>query len=420
MSRPSEPGRRAAMGFRTGRTLLTGGGGSVTTAPGVVPARRSLTAALGLALLGLGLPLHASAQLPNQTSVGLGAEFVGYGFDAGLGADAAELLMIPVAVRFPASGSVTFDVFGAWARGRVERENTSLELSGPTDTQIRMSFQATPWALVTVGAQLPTGDAAHTPEEAVVASVLSTDLLGFRESNWGSGAGLTTSVATATRAGDWGVGLAAAYALRGSFSPDANAESIRYEPGDETRIRIGFDRNIGTHTLTLGGSFITYAEDQSDGRNLFRSGNRFRLDASYAFRAGAGVWTLYAADVVRSNGDLTLQIVDDFGSQLGDTTVTTAKQNLLVTGFVGAIDLGSGFVFRPHVDFKLQARSEPSGSDAGSGWMLAAGGDVPVRVFGRSEFFPKARVLVGSIRNQAGESTGVLGMELRGTLRWSP
>ncbi|MDZ7781066.1 MAG: hypothetical protein U5R14_14185 [Gemmatimonadota bacterium] len=355
-----------------------------------------------------------------QITVGTGPEFKGYGFDPGLGADAAELFVLPVAVRVPVSDRFGIDVFSAWARGRVEVDDTNLELSGPVDTRIRMSAEAAPWARVTVGAQLPTGHASHDSEEAVVASVLATDLLGFRESNWGSGTALTTSVATATRAGSWGIGAAAAYALRGSFRPSADVDSVRYTPGNESRVRVGLDRNFGNNTLTLGGTFITYAEDQANGRNLFRSGDRFRFDASYQFRASAGLWTLYAADVIRSNGDLTLRLAGGSGGAAGDTTVATADQNMLVAGLVGAIGLGSGFVFRPHLDLKLQARTEPDGSDAGSGWMLAAGGDIPVRLFGRSELFPRAQVLVGSIRDRQGESVPLLGLELKGTLRWSP
>lgn len=93
---------------------------------------------------------------------------------------------------------------------------------------------------------------------------------------------------------------------------------------------------------------------------------------------------------------------------------------MLVGGLVGAIGLGSGFVFRPHLDLKLQTRSEPDGSDAGSGWILAAGGDIPARLFGRTDLFPRARVLVGSIRDRQGKSVPLLGMELGGTIRWSP
>lgn len=374
----------------------------------------------GAALLLSLVALPLAAQAPVERSLGGGVEFMGYSFDTGLGVDRADLLLVPVAGRAPLGARGSLDVYGAWARGRVEVDGTDLSLSGPVDSHVRLGFQATPWALLTVGAQIPTGNASHDGQEAVVASVLATDLLGFGESNWGSGAALTTSIATARELGSWGVGAALAYAARGSFAPDATDADFRYEPGDELRIRVGADRNFGDNTLTVGGTFISYGEDRANARNLFRAGDRLRLDASYAFRAGAGIWTVYMSDVLRANGDLTLDVVDDFGSVVGDTTVATADQNLFLAGLVGAVGLGSGFVFRPIVDLRLQSRTEPDGSDPGSGWILGLGGDLPIRFFSRSEIFPRARVLLGSIRDRQGNGVGVTGLELRATLRWSP
>lgn len=353
--------------------------------------------------------------LSGQVSVGSGAEFLGYSFDAGLGADAAQLLLVPMAIRIPIASMVTFDVYAAWAEGRVEQGNTQFKLSGLVDPRVQATVQATPFALITLGANLPTGNPTHTSQEAVVASVLSTDLLGFREATFGAGTAFTSSVATAVRAGGFGLGIAGAYSLRGEFEP-TEGDDLTYQPGSETRVRVGLDRNFGNSTFTAGGTFITYTSDQADGSNLFQAGNRLRFDASFAFRAGAGVWTLYAADLIRSNGDLTLQIVDNFGAPVGEDQVETAKQNLLVAGIVGTVGLGSGFVFRPQVDFKLQSRTEPDGSDPGSGWILATGTDIPMRLFG-VDFFPKARVLFGAIKNEAGTSVPLLGMEFKGTVR---
>ncbi len=355
--------------------------------------------------------------LAAQVTVGSGIDFLGYSFDAGLGADAAQLLMVPVAVRIPMTNTLTLDFFSAWAEGRVERDNTTLTLSGPIDTSIKASYQATPWALVSLGANIPTGDPTHTGEEAIVASVLSTDLLGFREATWGTGFAFTSSVATATSAGGFGLGIAGAYAVRSEFEPSADDTALKYEPGSEARVRVGLDRNFGNSTFTAGATFINYSDDKANGTNLFKAGNRIRFDATYAFRAGAGIWTIYGADLIRENGDLTLNIVDDLGQSVGDTLVATAKQNLIVGGIMGTIGLGGGFVFRPHIDYKYQSRTEADGSDAGTGWILAAGGDIPLRIFGGYDFFPKARVFFGSIRDALGNDISLLGLEFKGTMR---
>lgn len=371
--------------------------------------RRSLVLAFAL-----GCPTGPAAA---QYTVGAGVDWMSYSFDAGLGADAVELLMFPVAVRLPVSPTLTFDLYGAWAEGRVEQGDTKLSLAGPVDTNVKVSWQAMPWALLAVSANVPTGVAEHDAEEAVVASVLATDLLAFGETTWGTGFAITSSVATAVAAGGFGLGVAGAYSMRSEFTPSSESE-VRYKPGSETRVRVGLDRNFGTSTLTLGGTFMNYAADEADGTNLFQAGKRFRVDGSLAFRAGDGVWTLYAADVMRQKGDLTIDIVDDLGAVVGDTTMSTAKQNMVVGGLVGTVGLGNGFLFRPHFDFRYQTREEADGNDAGTGWMFGAGGDLPLRIFGGTELFPKARVFFGSIRDATGIDVGVFGLELKGSLRW--
>ncbi|MDX1494754.1 MAG: hypothetical protein R3253_11870 [Longimicrobiales bacterium] len=376
---------------------------------------------LALATLGvLALLVGAPTVSGQQVLVGSGVDYQGYTFDDGLGAEAAQLLMVPLAVRVPVGERLTFDLFSAYADGKVEQGGNTFSLSGPVDTSLKASYQATPWARLGVSVSIPTGDGAHDGDEALVASVLSTDLLGFRESTWGTGLAVTSSVGVARQMGAFGVGIAAAYAVRGEFEP-SEGDDLTYQPGNEARIRVGLDRNFDNSTLTLGATFINYQEDRvSDDfaadRNLFQAGNRMRFDASYAFRAGAGVWTLYVADLYRQNGDLRVDIVDETNTPVDSSFVQTASQNLIMGGFIGTVALGGGFVFRPHVDYKFQTREEPDGNDAGSGWILAAGGDIPIRLLG-TDFFPKARVYFGSIRSLGGEDVGLLGMEFRGTFR---
>lgn len=363
------------------------------------------------------------SSLSAQSSVGTGVEYQRFTFDAGLGADAAQLLLVPVAVRVPVTQALSFDLYSAWAEGRVEVGDQVLKLSGPVDTGIRGAYQMTPWAMVTLGANVPTGVSEHDAEEALVASVLSTDILGFRETSWGRGFAVTSSVAVARQVGGFGLGLAASYSLRGKFNPNADVSTtpadesaLEYQPGNERRVRLGLDRNFGNSTMTLGATFINYAHDEADGRNLFQAGNRFRFDATYAFRMGAGVWTLYAADLWRQNGDLSLTVLDSAGDSIDTAEVETPKQNLLIGGVTGSVSIGGGFVFRPHFDGRVQSRKDSAGSTAGSAWLVGMGGDIPVRVFG-NDFFPKARVLLGKMKDPMEESISIFGLALSGTLR---
>lgn len=366
------------------------------------------------ALLAAGLVAPVAA----QTMIGLEAGFKGYTFADGLGPKAAQLFIVPVAIRLPLSNTLQADIFGAWARGQVERGDATYRLDGLVDTQVKASWTARPWAVLSVGVNLPTGNESHTAEEAAVAAVLATDLLGFRESTWGPGLAITSGLATATRLGQWGLGLGASYRVANGFEP-ADDQTLTYELGNEARIRLGADRNVGeAGKLSAGVTLQNFSEDQVDGRNLFQAGDRFMVDGSYAFRLESQTWTLYGSDLWRERGDLFLSVVDGSGAVVGDSTVATGTQNLLSVGFVGAIPIGSIYRIRPGADLRMQSREERNGSDEGSGWVMAAGADLPLRLFGTYDVFPRARYTFGSITGSDGDGHSVKGGELGVTIRW--
>ena len=373
-----------------------------------------------LGMLGVAIATFAAGQLSaqqTQHSLGVSVNFQGYSFDDALGLDVANLLMIPVAYRFSVSEKFSLDLYAAWAEGRVERENQTFVLNGAVDTRIRASFQASPWAIFTVAAALPTGNATHNTEEAVVAAVLSSDILGFNEATWGTGFALTTGVATAHRIGSWGVGLGASYRLADDFVPSADT-SFSYSPGNESRIRVALDRNVGgTGKFTAGVTFQTFQSDQLDGRNLFQAGDRVRVDASFAFRAGSSTWNLFAGNLWRTNGDLSLQLIDDTGAVLGDSLVSTSSQNLFTAGIRGAVPIASTVYLHPSVDVRIQDRNDDE-AGSGSGWLIKGGFDLPLRLFRAFDFFPQVRALTGKLKTEAGVSERFWGVEAGATVRF--
>jgi hypothetical protein len=372
---------------------------------------------IAAALLASALATPAAAQL------GLEASFKGYTFDEGLGPTAAQLLIYPVALRLPLSSTFQVDVFGAWARGEVELDDATYRLEGPVDTQAKMSWTAAPWMVLSVGVNIPTGNASHDAEESVVASVLATDLLGFREATWGTGLSVTSGLATAARLGGWGVGIGASYRVANGFEPAAD-QAITYEPGNEVRIRLGLDRNVGeAGKFSAGITVQNFAEDQvrnegTDPRNLFQAGNRFMVDAAYAFRLGSQTWTLYGSDLWREKGDLFLPVVDASGAIIADSTLTTGTQNLISGGLTGAIPLGSVYRLRPALDVRVQSREEQNGSQEGSGWIVAAGGDIPLRFGNAFDLFPRARYTFGKIEGPDGNMHESKGAEFGVTIRF--
>lgn len=376
--------------------------------------RTGATAAfLALALVLIGGPEAAHAQ--SQHSLGVGAQFQGYNFSESLGADVANLLLFPVAYRLPLGERFRTEIYTAWGRGAVERSDRVFELDGLVDTRVRLRYQVNSWAVATFAVNVPTGKSEHSGQEALVASVLSTDILGFREANFGTGTAFTGGLATAHQAGSWGLGLAASYRLSNEFEPRADT-TLNYEPGNEVRIRAALDRTVGEGgKFTMGFTFQNFDADQVSGRNLFQAGNRFRADAAYNFRYNRSTWTVYAADIYREQGDATLDLVDSQGQVVGDTTITTGNQNLFIGGLAGTVPLTGTYRVRPSLDLKVQNREEGQGS----GWVLGVGGDVPLRIFGSYDVFPKVRFLVGEMEDPQEIRQSLWGAELGLTLRYS-
>ncbi len=362
-----------------------------------------------LALLGAVSPAAAQRGSP---AFGTGVHFQGYNFDDGLGVSGANLLMVPFAAQTPIGSRITADVYTAYATGSVLIGETQHRLSGMVDTRVRANFQATPWALLTLGVNVPTGNATHTDSEARVAAVLASELLGFREASWGLGAGFTTGIATAHHIGNTGVGLGVSYRLASEFEPVADS-TLKYTPGNEVRVRLGLDRNIGSNKLTGGVTFQNYSEDRVEGRDLFQPGNRWRGDVAYSFRTGASAaWTVYAADVWREHGDVNVGVVDQSGALLRDSTFSTGTQNLVMGGIAASLRVGS-LAIAPAIDARMQTRSLPGGE----GWLVGAGADVPLRA-GRFDLTPGGRLTIGSIQGDTPVNRSLWGGELSLNVRW--
>ncbi len=379
--------------------------------------RRAVRLRAPVALLGFVLPLvfgprAATAQEPGH-SMGTGIHFQSYSFDEALGTDVANLTLLPVAYTLPLGGRVSVDLYGAYALGSVEKEGVEYTLQGPVDTRLRASVRLAPWAALTAAVNLPTGESTHSAEEAVVASVLSTDVLGFREATWGTGSSVTTGLALARQAGEWGVGVAGSYRLASGFEP-REGQDLTYEPGDEVRIRVAVDRNVGeAGTFTAGLTIQSFARDEYDGRNLFQAGNRFRGDVSYAFRTGRSTWALYATDVWREEGDRFLYYQGDPGAE-PDSTLVVGSQNLLMAGLNGSIPLGSQVRLRPSLDVRYQSRD----AGTGEGWLMGGGAEVPFRTGGSFALAPRGRVSWGQLQSSGGEKESLWGVEVGLMIRW--
>lgn len=321
-----------------------------------------------------------------------------YSFDEPetLGIESLSLMTIPVSGHARLGGRVSLDVTARYARGALTAtDGTEATISGLTDTRLELSRPFAGERVVVTGvAELPTGRATHTPEEAFVAGAVAADLLPFRISHWGSGGGLGGSVAVARPVGLFGVGLSAGYFVSGDFEP-REGQSARYQPGDMLRINAVVDRSLGDAKASLRVSWQDYSEDLLDEQNLFQTGDRLEVMGSWSFplsRRASGI--VHGAVLMREGGTL-----------LG-TTVTSASQDVFMAGAALELPAGNG-VLRPLARIRVVRPDE----GPGQGWVGELGAAGAWRA-GGLDVGPLASLRIGSVDTDGAGSTGLLGFEV--------
>lgn len=378
------------------------------------PPRGVPGAAFGALLGALLVTGSVAGQQLRPGDVSAGVQFQGYDFDDGLGVEAANLFVLPIAYDQDVGDRLAFDLYGAYARGAALIGGTEFTLSGPVDTRVRANYAVAPWALLTFGLNLPTGQAQHTEDEARVAAALATDLLGFREANFGLGLAVTTGIATAHQLGETGVGLGVSYRYASGYEPRADT-ALRYTPGNELRVRVGLDRNVAGNRLTGGVTYQNFSHDRMDGRDLFQPGGRWRGDVSYSFRTGASAaWTAYVTDVWRDHGDVRLDVLAPGSGTDTASTLRTGTQNLFVAGVAGSWRVAPGWTLLPTADMRRLSRQDPGGD----GWLVGAGTAVPLGV--RALLVtPAVRLSYGRLEGEDAAARSVRGAEVEVTIGWS-
>jgi hypothetical protein len=326
---------------------------------GRVGLRVVVRAASATVVVGGLLSAPAAAQFPRSPfSTGAGVVVEAYRFEEA----ASELIegivvgTLPLDARARLGSSLELSVRGQYARGILfPTEGDELELEGFTDTEIRLSATTPGGGLAfSIIGYIPTGQAAHTPEEAAVAGIVAADVLPFRISNWGTGGGLAVHGAASRRFGAVGAGIAASWRRAGEFEPLIGGAV--YQPGNELRIRGALDFDLGgASRLSLAGTWYDFTDDQLAGENLYRSGDRIEGFASLAFPLGRrAAAALYGGGIRRENGTFV-----DPRAPVGPA------QDLLLAGFRTRLPLGPVL----HVQ-SFDARFFRPEDGVGEGWMV--------------------------------------------------
>ncbi|MHB1264137.1 MAG: hypothetical protein ACYC1S_06930 [Gemmatimonadaceae bacterium] len=252
-----------------------------------------------LAALAVAAPLQAQL----RPTVRGGAQYVQYTLGGRTDQTIAELA-IPIFVVVPITNALTMDVGTAYAQSEVKGGGVTSRINGFTDTQVRANLSLGSDALIlTAGVNVPTGRETATLQEFDAATRIGSDLLNFPISNMGTGLGGTAGIAFARSLGAWNVGAGGSVRMTQAYRPlrFAADSSLRYQPGNEYRARVGLDRTVGDGMVSLGFTFSTFGRD-SIAHSVYNSGDRYIGQAAYSTRLSFGQLTVVAWNLYRGAG----------------------------------------------------------------------------------------------------------------------
>lgn len=335
--------------------------------------RGRLAVVAGLALSALAPPAPAAGQSPFDASLRAAPQRVIYRFGAPVSQTVTQTA-IPVAVVVPFGSRFFVDVATAYASTEVSGAGAASRIEGLADTQIRATYTfGTDALVVTGGLNLPTGQATVTNEQIDAAGRIGSDFLLFPISNMGTGFGATAGLGVARTLGRWNVGAGVSARHSAEYEPfDIDGQRPRFQPGNEIRLRIGGDREVGAGRLVVGATWSAFGDDQA-GTFTYNTGDRWIAQGGYQRRVAAtdlgfGAWTL-----LRTEGRIAVG---------ADSSVTTPWENIASVSASLGFRVG-GFRIEPDAELRFWTRGE-SGADPGgtAGRLARAGIRVPLRVLG--------------------------------------
>jgi hypothetical protein len=264
--------------------------------------RCRLAGAAALAALFAPFVPVASAQSVLDSELRLAPQFLQYRLDAPTAATISQFA-IPVFISVPVSERLTFDVGTSYASSRVTSGNAVSAVNGLTDTHVRGNLTlGSDFIVLTAGLNLPTGTSSVTLDQFAAAGLIGNDFLAFPISSMGTGLAVTGGVAMARPIGAWNLGIGGAVRRSAAYEPfDIPGQTLRFQPGNEYRVRVGADRPIGAGRVALGLSYSAFGTDDAGG-SVYNTGNRLIAQGVYSAALPGRDVTISAYNVFRGPG----------------------------------------------------------------------------------------------------------------------
>ena len=344
-------------------------------------------------------PTAVAAQGPLDVRVS--TLFESYSFDTGLPFRKVTEFTVPVSITYQlgrfgnialSSGYATVDLTSSDPTQLADQT-----VSGVLDTEARLSVNVVPGRLVALfTGSLPTGVKTVAFQELSILGVITSDLIGFSTSNFGTGGSVGGGFAGAVPVGRMAVGFGATYDHPLEYQPILGQPND-LRPGAEVRLRTGIEGPIGRRTyLRLTGILARRQKDRVDGVTQNGVGNRFVGYVAVNHGLGSSQITLYAFDVFR--GDPRIE-------QTAAGAAFLPRGNLIGVGGEVTIPVGVTSSLVPRFEFRHSsvAPDEMNTTLQKLGQSLRVGADFRARAMQNVAVVAHVDGLTGSARQSAND-----------------
>ena len=341
------------------------------------------------------------------TAARTGFVFDGYYFGSSYAFDHVVEWTVPVSLSERLGPSLIVDLSSGYAHAAAATTSGTLEVSGPTDTDVRLSWAAVSGRLiVSVTGTLPTGKKAVDTSSVPLLSALATEVLNFTTRSFGTGGGVTGGFATAFKLRErWAAGVGGSYRWYGRYTPVAGGGAL--EPGGEGRVRLGAEGPVGGRGYFRGAAvYATSGADTLGAGSRSASGPRFLLYSGLSLPAGRGSLSLYAYDRyrLRPHG-------------YDSTVVHVPRGNVLALGARLERPVSPALSLAPNVEFRHELAGPPTGNLVLLGWLVRPGVDVRYRASGALTLLFQGQAAFGRLADGGG-SVSLVGPRAVVLLEW--
>ncbi len=323
----------------------------------------SHTRAVGLSALALAFATPALAQ--GRLSARPAVLYESYSFGSGLVFDRVSEMTVPVGLSYDLGRIGNIVLSTGYARVSLRSADTSQlpdeTVSGPLDTEARLSLHGVPGRLVALltGA-VPTGTKTVDLDELAVLGAISSDVIGFAASNLGTGGNVGGGFAAAMPMGRWAAGFGATFRQPMSYQP-VIGETDQLKPGGEMRLRAGLEGPLARRTYLRGAAILARTTKDRiafSGVDSTRNGVGNRLITYLSLNQGFSSFsvTVYGFNVLRG------------APQIEPTAIGAAvlpRGDLLALGGRADFRLGPATTVSPNAEWRGSQAESDTASTAG-------------------------------------------------------